>query len=397
MSDCLNAWIKNDNVIPLDEDSLRFVPELERLVAEHSMKLKAVYILCSVVEILTSIETDVFPSDVLPDMIGIAMKIFVAANHRLSSVINVEVLEELNNELKTIEAQTTSLAVGLLSAVLANAMNDDALKFHLQEIGKEMNKFCEIYQNVSDASFIDLYKSTYESSAQLLELFSNDLNFDVSATISNDLKSMSSKSNKHNMTKIQEWEISLGNDEEAVKGGVLIKISQALRRKDKNVFSNMDDFEWIWKTALENAVHTDSYVFLASVNVLAELSYWQSDAFLPRLVECFTNWDDSSLSKDVSIMWKCKMGEALAKVFKQIGNFSVIYFDQFSNSLLHLTKSGDELIRSSALSSFADLIIACRGLKYDAMIQEVIFLIFKINNSTKPFLVAITCISIFER
>lgn len=76
------------------------------------------------------------------------------------------------------------------------------------------------------------------------------------------------------------------------------------------------------------------------------------------------------------------MGEALAKVFKQIGNFSVIYFDQFSNSLLHLTKSGDELIRSSALSSFADLIIACRGRKYDAMIQEVIFLIFKINNST---------------
>lgn len=97
-------------------------------------------------------------------------------------------MEELNNELKTIEAQTSSLAVGLVSAVLANAMNDDTLKFHLQEIGKEMNKFCEIYQNASDASFVDLYKSTYESSAQLLELFSNDLHLDVSATISDDLK-----------------------------------------------------------------------------------------------------------------------------------------------------------------------------------------------------------------
>lgn len=52
------------------------------------------------------------------------------------------------------------------------------------------------------------------------------------------------------MTKIQEWKISLENDEEAVKGGILIEISQALRRKDKNVFSNMDDFEWIWKIAL---------------------------------------------------------------------------------------------------------------------------------------------------
>uniref|UniRef100_A0AC34FVU0 RNA polymerase II assembly factor Rtp1 C-terminal domain-containing protein n=1 Tax=Panagrolaimus sp. ES5 TaxID=591445 RepID=A0AC34FVU0_9BILA len=337
MSDCLNAWLSNDDsVINLEENSLRFVPELETHVVEHSKKLKAVYILCSVVDIFTSIDAEDFPPNVLTDMVNIAMKIFVNANQRLSAIIDVDVVKQENKELKAIEAQTTNLAVGLVSAILANA---------------------------------------FESCKQLLELFSNDLHWDVS-TMPPDSKHISSKGRKHAINKIEEWKVSLdGEEEDAIKGGVLIEISQALRRKDKNLFSNITDFEWVWNVALDNSKNPDTYVFLASINVLAELSYWQTDIFLPRLVECFTNWDDSNLSKDVSLMWKCKMGEALAKVFKQIGNFSVIYFDQFSNSLLNLTKTGDELIRSSALSSFADLIVACRGRKYDSMIQELLLLV----------------------
>uniref|UniRef100_A0A914YWC7 RNA polymerase II assembly factor Rtp1 C-terminal domain-containing protein n=1 Tax=Panagrolaimus superbus TaxID=310955 RepID=A0A914YWC7_9BILA len=374
ISDCLNAWVSNDSVINLEENSLRFVPELETHIAEHSKRLKAVYILCSVVDILTSIEAD-FPSNILTDMINIAMKLLLNANQRLSSIINVDVVKEENKDLKNIEAQTTILAVGLVSAILANGMNDDSLKYRLQDVGKEMNNFCKTFQKLSDNTFIDLYKSAYESCEQLLELFSNDLHWDIS-TAAPESKKVTPKRSKRAMNKIEEWKLSLdGEEEDAIKGGVLIEISQALRCKDKNIFSNSNDFEWVWKVALDNAINPDSYVFLASVNVLAELSYWQNEIFLPRLVECFTSWDDSNLSKDVSLMWKCKLGEALAKVFKQIGNFSVIYFDQFSNSLLHLTKAGDELIRSSALSSFADLIMACRGRKYDDMIQELLLLV----------------------
>ena len=134
-------------------------------------------------------------------------------------------------------------------------------------------------------------------------------------------------------------------------------------------------------------MNPDSYVFLASINVLAELSYWKSDPFLQRLVDKFLTWVNNEDLKDNDLTLCCKIGEVLAKVFRQSGDFSTVYFDRFSNSLLQMTKAKDELMKSSGLSSLADLVIATRGRRYTMILNELLFMILQFLRAEESNLV----------
>lgn len=131
---------------------------------------------------------------------------------------------------------------------------------------------------------------------------------------------------------------------------------------------------------------------------MAELAYWKTDPYLDRLIELFLKWDKIRLSKpngsdahydsdddisepDVgdadptpeqrSLVSRGKIGESLAKVLRQLGDFSPLYFDRLCDALLPMARNHDEIIRCSALSALADLVMACRGRYYDKAIQEV--------------------------
>lgn len=49
-----------------------------------------------------------------------------------------------------------------------------------------------------------------------------------------------------------------------------------------------------------------------------------------------------------------------------------MYFDRISNQLFDMFKHTDELIRGSAFSSFANLILACRGRYFDKILQQLL-------------------------
>ena len=191
--------------------------------------------------------------------------IFGAATQRISSVSGVAVLAGSIDELKDVEAQTTALAVGLVGAILANGMDDETLKHALQNVGNEMHKFCIVFEKLdSNSLLIGSYQSAYENCKQLLDLFSNELKWTISETEDSErfawrnTKSFNlddfraphrPQKSVHNVKKMDEWRLFLESDEEAVKGGALIEVSQALMRRDRNIFSSEDDFEWVWKTA----------------------------------------------------------------------------------------------------------------------------------------------------
>lgn len=68
---------------------------------------------------------------------------------------------------------------------------------------------------------------------------------------------------------------------------------------------------------------TDSFIFLAAINALTELAFWKTDTYLIKLVELFIKWDENSTDKD--LIYCCKIGEALAKLFKELGTFLNLY------------------------------------------------------------------------
>jgi len=79
---------------------------------------------------------------------------------------------------------------------------------------------------------------------------------------------------------------------------------------------------------------------------------------------------------------RCKLGEALAKISKQLGDFSPVYFDELSSALLGMIEnSNDEMVRASALSSLADLVVACRGRYFDKILQELLLCVSQLLSS----------------
>uniref|UniRef100_A0A915DFU6 RNA polymerase II assembly factor Rtp1 C-terminal domain-containing protein n=1 Tax=Ditylenchus dipsaci TaxID=166011 RepID=A0A915DFU6_9BILA len=112
----------------------------------------------------------------------------------------------------------------------------------------------------------------------------------------------------------------------------------------------------VYDKLLEKLQSEDTYIFLAAINALAELAYWKTTPFLGKLVNLFVDWrvntgeeKKSSDKVEKDYVMRCKLGEAVAKVCRQLGDFSPIHFDSISNSLLAMIEhSIDEQTRASA-------------------------------------------------
>lgn len=106
---------------------------------------------------------------------------------------------------------------------------------------------------------------------------------------------------------------------------------------------------------LEKLESADTYIFLAAINALSELSYWRTDPYLHRMIDLFINWKDRKKfcankvqnlienvkndkteknffannnshtkkiikrNRDSELIFRGKVGESLAKVAKQLG------------------------------------------------------------------------------
>ncbi|KAE9551412.1 hypothetical protein FO519_005367 [Halicephalobus sp. NKZ332] len=367
----------------LEEVDLRFVPELQSM-SKSSKKFASVYILGSVADFLADLETD-YDNEILIDMLEIVDTIFRTANKRIEELGEVSEIDKELEDFLEAESKSTGLAVGLVGAILTNATDDPGFKKELSKVGFLMSEFSRKIMEMNDCKIKEIYFSSSENCLQLLQLFKDDLKL-----LSEDFEKVKESRKdvrKSRKTKFEEWEELLEDEQEAVRGSALIEISRNLRNKNSNTFRSQEDFEWIWIKANEKTLDPDSYVFLASINVLAELSYWKQDPFLQRLVDKFTTWINEENMKDTDIMLCCKLGEVLAKVFRQSGDFSTVYFDLFSNSLLQMTKAKDELMKSSGLSSLADLVVATKGRRYSVILNELLFMISQFLKTEESALV----------
>uniref|UniRef100_A0A7E4VY04 RTP1_C1 domain-containing protein n=1 Tax=Panagrellus redivivus TaxID=6233 RepID=A0A7E4VY04_PANRE len=388
MADAVAIWTgsTSSSYVPDPADvSARFVPQLESTVAQSGKRLAAVYVLGAVVDLLGTIWTAEGDSsgaectpEALADMLDISKTLFCASTSTIRTYADVDTLAVTpeSAELSSVEAKTLSLAVGLVGGVIAFAIDEPELRKRLVEVSAEMRAFLTAFGTVKDADIVERYNSTAESMKQLLKLFEEDLKL-VEDTSNSDATSATASRKprgfKRTQTKLEEWQELLDDEEEAARGYALIDIAKFVRSRDRSVFKTDVIIDTVWNAAMAQAAHSDSYVFLASINVLAEIAYWRTDPFLGRLVEAFLSWSTGGgAGSDEKLALAGKMGEAVAKVFRQLGDFSPIYFDEFANGLLFMTKAGDELARASALSALADLIAGDRGRRMKSMIHELL-------------------------
>ncbi|TKR96099.1 hypothetical protein L596_010167 [Steinernema carpocapsae] len=340
-------------------------------------KLTTQYIMRSIVEIYLSDEDENDGEDMLCivdvcDVIlsGVCGKLLEKFDRKKRLDFVKEEPEEAAVEMRSIE-----LAIGILGGVIVTADSDPELMKTLSKMTTTMSRFTKIVDSNQVHAAQELVALS-DSVKKLIEAIGGV------APPKDDLKPKDHQKPGTSTDELTACLHELDDPSEPIRGHSLIMLVRWMRQKTPGIVERMDP-ELLYQKILTQIDDPDSYVFLAAVGALAELAFWQTEPYLGKLVAFFAE----ERTGDEGLMLRCKLGEALCKVFAQLGDFAPIYFSQMVGVLLKMTATGDELVKASALGSLAELIVACRGRRFDSDINEIIFCIDRLLLIEKSSLV----------
>ncbi|BHF70323.1 Transport and Golgi organization protein 6 [Sparganum proliferum] len=135
-----------------------------------------------------------------------------------------------------------------------------------------------------------------------------------------------------------------------VRGHGLIEISRLLESRDPTVRGFEDK---IYEVLVKQLDEEDSYLYLNAVRGLSALGNAFTDRLLPVLLHHF----HSPKPAASRIEFRLKMGEAIVRVLRDLGQMAVKYRDLVMSGLLKASSDPDEYIRAASLSNMAE--IAC--------------------------------------
>ncbi|KAL7058615.1 hypothetical protein AAHC03_014047 [Spirometra sp. Aus1] len=135
-----------------------------------------------------------------------------------------------------------------------------------------------------------------------------------------------------------------------VRGHGLIEISRLLESRDPVVRGFEDK---IYEVMVKQLDEEDSYLYLNAVRGLSALGNAFTDRLLPVILHHF----HSPKPAASRIEFRLKMGEAIVRVLRDLGQMAVKYRDLVMSGLLKASSDPDEYIRAASLSNMAE--IAC--------------------------------------
>uniref|UniRef100_A0A5K3EL03 RTP1_C1 domain-containing protein n=1 Tax=Mesocestoides corti TaxID=53468 RepID=A0A5K3EL03_MESCO len=154
-----------------------------------------------------------------------------------------------------------------------------------------------------------------------------------------------------------------------VRGHGLIELSRLLEAKDPSIKGFEDR---IYAALTEQLDNEDSYVYLSAIRGLSAMGNAFTDRLLPLLLARF-------LTDSLNVEFRLKLGEAIVRVLRELGDVSPKYCNLVVSGLLKASNDPSELIRAASLSNLSEI---CRFLG-DA-IQPVVYEVFgAIENSLK--------------
>ncbi|XP_072136162.1 transport and Golgi organization protein 6 homolog isoform X2 [Mobula birostris] len=154
--------------------------------------------------------------------------------------------------------------------------------------------------------------------------------------------------------------------EVSARAAALRTLTQMVRQHNSEALSNQ---EKVLTVFLENLSHEDSFVYLSAIQGLSVLSDVYPARILPRLLrEYQTSLDESETPRSVEM--RMKIGEVLMRCTRALGEMASHYRDQLIHVFLMGSRDPDSSLRASSLSNLGEL-CACLDFSLGSVIHEV--------------------------
>ncbi|KAM3722575.1 Transport and Golgi organization protein [Dirofilaria immitis] len=359
-------------------------------------KQKVNYFLNDLLPILS--ETGTLSDDNLANLIDIPLSILDVATAKLNVRVNTVVVDvkgmpsEEDKELETTDRNNIHLALTILHCILVFKQGE-FVKFK-ENLQRGANILQALSNTVSKLDDVDkkLYLDFQQLVGEIIALLkANNIEPKDDAAPSFVDESSNADDNPMNgrsseSFSLEQIQSDLLDESESVRGHALIKLAKGIRRKNKQLLEEIIACPVIMRVILEQVIDSDSYVYLAAINALAELAYWKQQYF-DDMVEFFLDPTEKLKSilefnmdnlreeekETYLLIQRVKIGEAIAKANKNLGEMAPSYFDRMVNPMLSLMlHTKDDLLRASVLSSLSNLIVSCRGLNIHKHLDEML-------------------------
>ncbi|XP_055520881.1 transport and Golgi organization protein 6 homolog [Leucoraja erinacea] len=139
--------------------------------------------------------------------------------------------------------------------------------------------------------------------------------------------------------------------EESTRAAALRTLTRMIQQRNPDAQSNQ---EKVLTVFLENLNHEDSFVYLSAIQGLSVLSDVYPARILPQLLNEY-QVSSQEAEKPRSVETRMKIGEVLMRSTRALGEMASHYRDQLIHVYLMGTKDVDSCVRASSLSNLGEL------------------------------------------
>ncbi|XP_075212217.1 transport and golgi organization 6 isoform X3 [Lycorma delicatula] len=128
-----------------------------------------------------------------------------------------------------------------------------------------------------------------------------------------------------------------------VRGHAMLELAKLITSGDPEAKAKKDVILCIFQ---ENLKNEDSYLYLSAIEGISSLAAEFPDTVLVTLIEEYSQTETTT---------RLKVGEALMRVVRRLGDMIPVYKNELLNSFLSGVRDSDNLVRASSLSNVGEL------------------------------------------
>ena len=152
--------------------------------------------------------------------------------------------------------------------------------------------------------------------------------------------------------KYEEALFHIGDPLLPVQGHGLIMLTRLVEDQDQDTMEHIDQVRLIFQS---NLTDEDTYIYLSSISGLAACGHHRPELVLECLTKEFSMIQTRKMEEvdedDDVMAVRTKVGEALVKITKDLGDITPKYKNLLLNSFFSCANDPDPLVRASSLSN----------------------------------------------
>jgi len=268
-------------------------------------------------------------------------------------VCDWEKMMEVVDDLKTLEdhedIRISKMCSGLHKLVLTNGTVLEELKNlkeQTEQIKNTTDKMRTQAGELKDIKKKEENKTLDEKKAKLQQK-------------AEEVKRQKEKRKIKNQTESSKYEAALFDVSDPlvpVQGHGLITLTQLLEDNDKETLENLDTIRILFQSNLED---DDTYIYLNAINGLVACARHCTEVVLDVLLKEFGLVGERKFENkegEEALQMRTKVGEALVKITKELGDLTPVYRNMLLNSFFSVANDPVPLIRASALSNLGEVV-----------------------------------------